>query len=136
MGASSAPLTDLLETYSQCLEISRDYVAQNVAAPDSDLDLDALQHFIEVRADLFASAEASLASLNSSAARPEDELTRRVVNILESLAETESRLSSFLEDHLEQMRETINQMKRYQPVFQHYGQLGGHIHPSRITRRE
>lgn len=138
-----APLAELVDTYSQCLALSRDYADRTISDdPDQTVDLDALEHFISARADLFAVAEANLSDLagrTQSAPGPEAgrrELADKVVAILEEMAEMESQLTAFLNDHLSQMRQTIGQMKKAQPVFKRYGYLGGPRAPSRITRHE
>ena len=139
-----APLNELLDTYSECLDLSRGYVDHNLAEaddPDGDMDVDSLQLFLAARAELFAAAELSFDALSQHPAptpnEPErQELTQRVIAVLEEMAEMETKLTAFLHDRLGKMRETINHMKKTEPVFKRYGQLGGHIHPSRITRHE
>lgn len=136
------PLTDILESYGQCLDLSREYVIANAALPpDEEIDLDGLQGFLNARADLFAVAETSFSALSASAAgeSAEDplrkELTQKVVGLLEEMTEVENQLSSFLGDHLIKMRDTISQMHKSQPVFKRYAHLGGHkMAPSRINR--
>ncbi len=135
------PLTEILETYGQCLDLGRDYVKVNADVSEEELDLDRLQGFLNARADLFKVAETSFSVLSgcveTDAAEEEArrELTRKVVNLLEEMTEVENQLSSFLGDRLEKMRDTIKKMQRAQPVFRRYGHLGGDkIAPSRITR--
>lgn len=138
-----SPLVELADNYSQCLALSREYGEQTITEdPDQEVDLDALEHFISARADLFAVAEANLSELTGrpqTAAGPDSarrELTGKVVAILEEMARMESQLTSFLNDRLSRMRQTIGQMKKTQPVFKRYGYLGGPRAPSRITRHE
>lgn len=138
-----APLVELVATYSQCLALSRDFADQTITDyPDQEVNLEALERFIAARADLFAVAEANLNDLTGrpqSAAEPDSarqELTNKVVAILAEMAEMESRLTTFLNGHLSQMRQTIGQMKKAEPVFKRYGYLGGPRAPSRITRHE
>ena len=139
---ASAILSDLARTYSCCLGLSREYTDGKLKdeIEKDEVDLDALANFLEVRAELFRSAEDSLAIL-SGQERGEDDalrnmLTDKAVSILEEMAEVEARLTDFLTSHLEKMKATISQMQKSGPVFKRYGHLGGHIHPSRITRRE
>ena len=139
--SAAAPLTDLLQTYTQCLTMSREYMRGPLNEfVDDEVDTDALQQFLNARADLFSVAEVSF---NALAACPQDdndeakkELTKRVLSVLEELTEIEGQLADFLGDRLNKLRGTINDMKRAQPVFKRYGNLGGKIHPSRITRHE
>jgi hypothetical protein len=135
------PLTEILESYGQCLELSREYVAVHSDLPEEDdFDIDLLQDFINARADLFSVAETSFSAL--SACLPDTgedparrELTQKVVGLLEEMTEVEDQLSSFLGDRLEKMRSTILQMREAQPVFKRYGHLGGNkIAPNRINR--
>ena len=142
---SAVPLTEILETYTQCLALSRDYVENNLkASPDDDeVDVDQLDHFLKARAELFAVAEVSFNALAEcfeggsgydEAIRRE--LTGKVVALLEEMTETENQLAAFLGDRLNKMRETISMMKRSQPVFKHYAQLGvSRIDPIHITRQ-
>lgn len=142
---SAVPLTELLETYTQCLAMSRDYVENNLKdAPDSgEVDVDQLDQFLKARADLFAVAETSFNALAEcfDGGLGYDEVVRReltgkVVAILEEMTEMENQLAVFLGDRLNKMRETINMMKRSQPVFKHYAQLGTkRIDPIIITRQ-
>jgi len=140
----SAPLTEILETYTRCLAMSRDYVENNLkAAPDDEVDVDQLDLFLKARAELFAVAETSFNTLAEcfddgsgfdEAIR--QELTGKVVALLEEMTETENQLAAFLGDRLNRMRETISMMKRSQPVFRHYAQLGtSRIDPIHITRQ-
>jgi len=139
-----APLNELLDTYSECLSLSRGYVEHSLAEeadPDGDMDVDSLQLFLAARADLFAAAESSFSTLSACPKPAEEEperkeLTQRVIAVLEEMAEMETKLTDFLHDRLGKMHETINHMKKSEPVFKRYGNLGGHIHPSRITRHE
>ncbi len=136
------PLTEILETYGQCLDLNRDYLAVNTRTPDEEeIDLDRLQAFLNARADLFKVAETSFSALSGCVSADEaeegirQELTRKVVGLLEEMTVVENQLSSFLGDRLEKMRDTISQMQRAQPVFKRYGHLGGDkIAPNRIDR--
>ena len=141
---SAAPLAEILETYTQCLAMSRDYVENNLkGSPDDDVDVTQLDQFLKARAELFAVAETSFSGLAESfdggagydeAVRRE--LTGKVVAILEEMTETENQLAAFLGDRLNKMRETITMMKRSQPVFKHYAQLGAsRIDPIHVTRQ-
>ncbi|MDR1044952.1 MAG: hypothetical protein LBP33_07525 [Candidatus Adiutrix sp.] len=143
----AVPLTELLDTYSQCLSLSRDYVENTLKAGGeaeaAEVDLEAFSQFLSARAELFALAEVSLSALaeGQRSARDSDHLTRReltskVVSILQELTEVEDQLSSFLKTHLRKMSETIRQMRQTQPVFKRYAHLGGPLNPSRITRHE
>ena len=143
----SVPLTELLDTYTQCLTLSRDYVENTLQARDpveeAEVDIDALSQFLAARADLFALAEVSLSALAECQrpSRESDHLTRReltskVVSILQEMTEVEDQLSAFLSGHLRKIHDTIRQMRQTQPVFKRYGHLGGPINPARITRRE
>jgi hypothetical protein len=143
----SVPLTELLDTYSQCLDLSRDYVENTLKADGEsepvEVDLEALSQFLSARADLFALAEVSLSALAEGRRSSRDserlsrrELTSKVVSILQELTEVEDQLSSFLKNHLKKMNETIRQLRQTQPVFKRYAHLGGPINPSRITRHE
>lgn len=135
------PFSEILDSYGQCLDISRDYVAANRDVSEEDLDLDLLEDFIRARAELFKVAESSFAAL--SGIRSEDaaeeaahqQMTKKVASLLEEMTVVETQLSDFLGDRLEKMRSTINQMKKARPVFKRYGHLGGSkIVPSRINR--
>lgn len=139
--SAMGPLSEILETYGQCLDLSRDYMAAGGALPDEDdFDVDCLQNFIQARADLFSVAETSFSALSASAADSREspareELTQKVVALLEEMTEVEDQLSSFLGDRLEKMRDTIRQMRVARPVFKRYGHLGGNkVAPSRINR--
>lgn len=137
-----APLAELTGTYHQCLSISCQYAAETITDdPDQAVDLDALEQFIAARGELFAMAEANLNDLTGCSESPDQEsarraLTSKVVAILEEMAEVESQLSTFLHERLAEMRQTIGQMQKAQPVFKRYGYLGGPRAPSRITRHE
>lgn len=140
---AGGPLAELLETYTRCLDLSREYVRSTVdRAPTTDdddddgLDLDSLEHFLIARANLFAVAEGNLDTLISTDEPERRAVTSRVRAILEEMTEIENQLSAFLGDRLVKMRDTISQMQRARPVFTRYAHLGGHIHPSRITRHE
>lgn len=140
--AVPAPLVELTDTYHRCLSISRQYAAETITDdPDQTVDLDALDHFIAARSELFAMAEANLNDLTGLPESPGQDsarqaLTSKVVAILEEMAEVESQLSAFLHERLAEMRQTIGQMQKSQPVFKRYGYLGGPRAPSRITRHE
>lgn len=137
---ASTILVHLAETYSQCLDLTKSYADEKLEETGKDeLDLDMLQNFLEVRAELFKSAEDSLAAL----ALQQDEndpqrdlLTGRAVSILEEMTEVEARLTDFLSGHLDKMKKTIGQMRKSQTVFKRYSHLGGPVQPSRITRHE
>lgn len=142
LSSAAAPLTEILETYSQCLALSRDYVENSLKdSPADDVDVDQLDQFLKARAELFAVAETSFSTLAECADGGHDEslrreLTGKVIAILEEMTETENQLAAFLGDRLSKMRETINMMKRSQPVFKHYAQLGtSRIDPIHITRQ-
>lgn len=135
-------LNQLASTYTQCLVISRDYTDRRLKneIEKDEVNLDALANFLEVRAELFRSAEDSLQHL-AGQERDEDDfmrnkLTDKAVSILEEMAEIEARLTDYLSGQLEKMKTTIGQMRKSEPVFKRYSNLGGHIHPSRITRHE
>lgn len=137
----SAPsgLVELMDTYSQCLNLSRQFAARTITDdPEAEVDLDALEQFLSARAELFASAEANLNHLDGNDSRDpaRQELNGRLKAVLEEMAETENQLSAFLNERLARMRRTIGQMKKAQPVFRRYGYLGGPMSPSRITRHE
>jgi hypothetical protein len=150
---SAMPLDDLLDTYTQCLDLSRKYVKKTVpnydgpAGEDKDIidevDIDALSQFLAARAELFTIAEVSLDALaevnlngqGDSMARRE--LINKIVAILQEMTAIEEQLSRYLTEHLGKMRDTISQMKKSEPVFKRYSHLGGNqMEPSRITRRE
>lgn len=142
--AAAVPLTELLETYTQCLAMSRDYVESSLKdSSENDVDVDQLDQFLNARAELFAVAETSFNALaecfDGGSGYDEGlrrELTNKVVAILEEMTEIESQLASFLGDRLNKMRDTINMMKRSQPVFKHYARLGtARIEPIHITRQ-
>ncbi|UQZ90083.1 hypothetical protein C4J81_13070 [Deltaproteobacteria bacterium Smac51] len=142
MANAAIPLTELLETYSQCLNMSREYVAVNADIPSGEeVDVDMLQDFLSARADLFAVAEKSFNALSDCQSTDSTEeairleLTNKVVTLLEEMTEVENQLATFLGDRLEKMRDTIKKMQRAQPVFKRYSHLGGDkMAPSRITR--
>lgn len=137
------PLNDILETYSQCLNMSREYVAVSAGLPaDEEMDVDMLHDFLSARADLFEVAEKSFSALSEAgrADAAEDEvrlsLTNKVISLLQEMTEVENQLADFLGDRLNKMRDTIHRMQRSQPVFKRYSHLGGdRMEPSRITRR-
>lgn len=137
-----APLAELTDAYHRCLSISCQYAAETITDdPDQAVDLDALEQFIAARGELFAIAEANLNDLTGLPESPGQDsarraLTNKVVAILEEMAEVESQLSAFLHERLAEMRRTISQMQKTQPVFKRYGYLGGPRAPSRITRHE
>ncbi len=136
---ADTPLDQLLGTYTQCLNLSREYVRRDLeAAPDGEVDPDALEHFLCARADLLALAETSLTSLAGQGGNEpaRQEVKDKVMAVLEEMTRMETRLADFLGDRLEQMRQTIGRMKKSEPVFRHYAYLGGPVHPSRITRHE
>ncbi len=139
-----ASLTGILETYGQCLDLSRDYVAMSGNLPEEEeVDLDLLSDFIEARSELFKAAECNFAALTDDASEDAAEetarlqLTQQAICLLEEMTEVENRLSSFLGERLEKMRGTINNMQKAQPVFRRYGHLGGNkMVPSRINIHE
>lgn len=143
MAPPALALTEMLETYSQCLALSRDYVEESLkGASVDDVDEDRLSQFLSARAELFEVAENSFTALasclsedSSSGGESQRELTGKVLAILEEMTALENQLTSFLGDRLHKMRETINMMKRSQPVFQRYSTLGTtKIEPLHITR--
>lgn len=148
----NAPLLEMVDTYGQCLSLSRDFVSITIPPTDPDLeeqdeqektelDLTSLESFMAIRADLFTLAENSLARFQSQP-KPDEidsnrsELTKRIINILEEMTEIEGRLTSFLGGHLAEMKGTILRLKKTQPVFKRYAYLGGPSHPNRINRHE
>ncbi|MDR3039002.1 MAG: hypothetical protein LBV21_06935, partial [Candidatus Adiutrix sp.] len=63
---AAAPLRRMLESYSRCLDLGRDFLAETLAeGGEDDLDLDRLERFLNARADLFAVAETSFRSFDS-----------------------------------------------------------------------
>lgn len=137
---AAVPLTDIIEAYTRCLNISRDYLDHDLKeTTDEDVDVERLDNFISVRADLIAAAEKSFKALAGCPAdgdRTRQELNDRAISILEEMTEMENRLTTYLSDRLNNMRRIIGQMKKTEPVFKRYAHLGGKIHPSRITRHE
>ena len=139
---AAGPLAELLETYGQCLSLSREYVTTGAALEGGEVDTDRLEDFLNARAELFAVAENSFVALSGSVSADvadeasRRELTGRVKALLEEMTEVENQLAAFLGDRLARMRDTINKMQRAQPVFKRYGHLGGDkIVPSRIDHR-
>jgi len=136
------PLRRLFESYSGCLALNRTYLAETQAV--EGVDIDRLELFLSARAELLAEAERSFAALETlDAAGPAGEdrdrkaLTRQVVEVLEEMTGLENRLSAFLSERLRELGEAISQLRRVQPVFQRYGNLGGdRADPSLITRHE
>lgn len=139
----SGPLGELLETYSQCLAMSRDYAeaAFENDANDGDLDENSLRHFLSARAELFAAAEGNLDGLGLAGEAEDDdpqrrEVTRKVIAILKEMTEIENQLAAFLGEHLSKMRRTISHLATSQTIFTRYGQLGTQKPESHITRHE
>lgn len=136
-----APLVGLVETYGQCLKMSRDYAEGLHALPDdAEVDPDGLSEFVEARGQLFSAAERSLKALSASAPQTEaeaearEDLTARAVSLLREMTRVEKDLADFLGDRLQKMHETISLMQRAQPVFRRYGHLGGDkASPNRLT---
>ncbi|MDR1921130.1 MAG: hypothetical protein LBS31_05215 [Candidatus Adiutrix sp.] len=135
----AVPLNELLDAYSQCLTMSRDYAAGCLKREYGDVDVNLLDEFLSARADLFAFAETSLHALEHS--RDENEadaetrrlLTEKIISVLEEMTAVESQLADFLDSRLREMRATIDLMQRSQPVFKRYGQLGGKKGPRLIV---
>ena len=137
------PLSELLDTYSQCLALSRDYAEATFEreANHGDLDEDSLRHFLDARADLFAAAESHLGGLEQAeeaeGGDPQRrEMTRKVISILEEMTAIEGQLAAFLGEHLFKMRHTISHLTTSQTIFTRYRQLGAQKPESHITRRE
>ncbi len=142
---SMMPLDDLLETYTHCLDLSRQYVKKTYYSDEvsGEVDIDALSQFLSARADLFTVAEISLDALAEANRAgqgdnlPRRELINKIVAILQEMTVIEEQLAKYLSDHMKKMRETINHMKKAEPVFKRYSHLGGdQLEPSRINRHE
>lgn len=144
--SAAVPLNEIIETYGQCLDLSRAYLASQPSPQDdkNDFDPEDLDEFMAARREMFASAREKFQLLENFPSEPPDspqalsraELTRRAEAVLEEMAAMEKRLSDYLGEQLSRMRRTIREMRRSEPVFKRYAHLGGKISPSRITRHE
>ena len=138
---TAAPLGRMLESYSRCLALEQDFLAETPAETRAEeLDLDRLESFLSARADLLAEAEHSFLALGLPGPASEDPdrqaLVRQVVSVLEEMTGLEKDLSAFLSERLDRLGETLAWLRRVQPVFQRYSCLGGRLGPNLVTRHE
>ncbi|MGL4209336.1 MAG: hypothetical protein ACRCTY_08110 [Candidatus Adiutrix sp.] len=126
------PRSGLLGAYEQCLSLSRQYLKDNQGKSYDDVDVDMLDEFLTVRAELFAAAENSFNALaldkpvqNGPQENNRKVITEKVVSVLEEMAMLENQLAEFLGLRLKEMKQTLNNLNQSQMVFKRYGELGG-----------
>lgn len=154
---ANAPLLELVDTYSQCLNLSQDFASatlphkgrleaktvenQERQTEENEVNISSLEAFLAIRADLFSLAESSLERLQSQPRPTEDdsvrrELTSQALHILKEMADIEGHMTTYLKEQLSKIRKTLLQIKKTQPVFKRYANLRTHTQPVRLSHHE
>jgi hypothetical protein len=139
---ASESLRRLFDSYSNCLALGRNYVAET--REGREFDIDRLESFLRARAELLDEAGhnfEALAALEAAGPAADDgerqALRRQVAAVLEEMTGLESDLSAYLGERLREIGEALRHLRRIRPAFQRYSHLGGDkADPSLITRHE